>query len=572
MTYGLDYLIWGMRPLGYHLTSVLLHALSAGLLTALIRRLLPERGESFAVLAALLWAVHPFRVEAVSWATERREVLCGAFALAALLSHLRARPIWTATLTLAAMLSKGTAVVLPALFVLIDLHRDVPWKNAVRRQVPLLVVSAGMAVLAVVGQRQAQALASLQEVALVDRGVLFFHNLGFYAWKTVWPACLAPLYGLTGSATAVRLGAAATIGVLTVAVVLGRRRRGVLLLLAAYVVLVLPVGGLLQAGTQVAADRYAYAPGWALSLLLASGLHAVLGDDPRRLLACAVVAGLPLSALAVRQQRVWRDPEVLWTHQLACDPHSALAHYSLALRRVTRESGREADLWAEPHFREAVRLRPDFPDAYRGLGNVLRRTGRFQEASNVYAAGLAVAPRNGPLLYGLGIAQWESGLRQDALATLATLAEIPPVTADAHLVLARALAAAGDVPGAVRAYERAMAAPTDAPAVAPMELAWLLATHPEARFRDGRRAAHLARQAGRLGAELQARGGLALRAGMAPRLIRSLAAALAEVGEFEAAADVLQDGAPAFQDPEEVQDLLARLARREPFRSQPVFP
>jgi predicted Zn-dependent protease len=146
------------------------------------------------------------------------------------------------------------------------------------------------------------------------------------------------------------------------------------------------------------------------------------------------------------------------------------------------------------------------------------------------------------------------------------------VTADAHLVLARALAAAGDVPGAVRAYERAMAAPTDAPAVAPMELAWLLATHPEARFRDGRRAAHLARQAGRLGAELQARGGLALRAGMAPRLIRSLAAALAEVGEFEAAADVLQDGAPAFQDPEEVQDLLARLARREPFRSQPVFP
>jgi tetratricopeptide (TPR) repeat protein len=469
------------------------------------------------------------------------------------------------------MLSKGTAVVLPVLLVLIDLHREVPPAKAVRRQVPLAVLAGAVAILAVIGQRQAGALASLQEVALADRAVLLFHNLGFYAWKTVWPVCLAPLYALTGSATAVRLGAAATAVAFTAAGVLGRGRRGLLLLLAAYVVLVLPVGGLLQAGAQVAADRYAYAPGWALSLLMALGMACVVGGNPRRILALAVVAGLPLSVLAVRQQGIWRDPEALWTHQLGCDPDSALAHYSLALRRVTREPGREADLWAEPHFREAVRLRPDFPDAYRGLGNVLRRTGRFEEASKVYAAGLAVAPRNGPLLYGLAIAQWETGHRPQALATLATLAAVPPVTADSHLVLARALAAAGDVSGAVHAYERAMASPTDAPAVAPMELAWLLATYPDPRFRDGPRALELARQAARLGAELQARGGLALRSGMRPRLIRTVAAALAEVGDFEAATDVLRRGAPAF-DPQEVQDLLAPLARREPIRAQPAFP
>ena len=185
MTYGLDYLVWGMRPLGYHLTSVLLHASSAGLLVAVVAHLLPRRGESLAVLTALLGSVHPLRVEAVSWATERREVLCGAFALGALLSHVRGRRHWTVMLALAAMLSKGTAVVLPALFVLIDLFRDVPGGKAMRRQVPLLVVAGAIATLAVVGQRQAQALASLQEVALADRVVLFFHNLGFYAWKTL---------------------------------------------------------------------------------------------------------------------------------------------------------------------------------------------------------------------------------------------------------------------------------------------------------------------------------------------------------------------------------------------------
>ena len=573
MTYGLDYLLWGMRPLGYHLTSVLLHALSAGLLTAVVARLLPQRGDSFAVLAAVLWAVHPLRVEAVSWATERREVLCGAFALAALLSHLRgSRWGWTALLALTAMLSKGTAVVLPVLFVLVDLHREAPLRRALRRQGPLLVAAAAVAAVAVVGQRQAQALASLQEVGLSDRVVLFFHNLGFYAWKTVWPACLAPVYALTGSASGVRLGAAASAVLIGVVVVLARRRRGLLLLLAAYVVLVLPVGGLLQAGTQVAADRYAYAPGWTLSLLLALAATSLLGGDPRRLLACAVVAGLPLAVLTVRQQRVWRDPETLWTHQLACDPGSALAHYSLALRRVTREPGRDADLWAEPHFREAVRLRPDFPDAYRGLGNVLRRMGRFEEASRVYAAGLAVAPGNGPLLYGLALADWQTGRHAEAIARLSELAEVPPVTADSHLVLARALAAGGDVPAAVRAYERAMAAPTDAPAVAPMELAWLLSTYPDPRFRDGPRAMDLARRAARLGAELQAQGGLALRAGLAPRLVRTLAAALAEVGEFDAAAGVVERNQAVFQDGEEAAALRAQLARREPIRSQPVFP
>jgi len=263
MTYGLDYLIWGMRPLGYHLTSALLHAIAAGLLVAVVARLLPQRGESFAVLTALLWAVHPLRVEAVSWATERREVLCGAFALAALLGHLRGRPFWSAVLALAAMLSKGTAVVLPALFFLVDVHRDVPWGKALRRQAPLLLAAAAVAALAVVGQRYAQALASLQQVAPADRLLLFLHNLGFYAWKTVWPVHLAPLYSLTGSAAGVRLGAAASATALAAGAFLGRRNRGMLLLLAAYVVLVFPVGGILQAGTQLAADRYVYAPGWA---------------------------------------------------------------------------------------------------------------------------------------------------------------------------------------------------------------------------------------------------------------------------------------------------------------------
>src|SRR5438094_7041578 len=95
MTLGLDYLLWGMNPVGYHLTSLLLHAANAVVFFFLVRRLLTlalpspsERGHALAVsaaFAALVFAIHPLRVESVAWATERRDVLSGLFYLSAVL-------------------------------------------------------------------------------------------------------------------------------------------------------------------------------------------------------------------------------------------------------------------------------------------------------------------------------------------------------------------------------------------------------------------------------------------------------------------------------------------------------
>lgn len=684
MSFGLDYLIWGMRPLGYHLTSALLHALSAALFAFVAFRLFiversragtasgaaaasgPSGGGSalrgakrsaagsrgamdgvdlraataFGVLAALIWAAHPLRVEAVSWATERREVLCGAFSLLALALHLARKGRWPVALaTLAAMLSKGTAVVLPPLLVLVDLHAEAPvslreWASSAirsaRRHALPLGFGAVFAIVAIVGQRAAGAVAPLEGIGFIDRLALFANGLGFYAVKTVWPFGLAPLYEMSSDLSGVRLGGAISAAALAATLALALRGRppsqAPLLLIVAYAILVAPVGGLVQVGYQIAADRYAYAAGWALSLLAAAVICATLARVARAsstqahvtsapeagpatsaaprssatsgraslaattakepdagrsasrgasgILVAAMIVAAPLAWLSVRQQRVWRDPEALWTHQLEAHPETATAHYSLALLHVTRDRDREADRWAEPHFREAIRLQPGKPDAYRGLGNVLRRTGRLDEAVKVYQDGLALSPRNGPLLYGLATAQWDAGERAEAIATLRALASIPPETSDSHLVLARALAAFGDVPGAIAEYGRAITAPGDAPAVAPMELAWLLATHPDARYRDGRRAVELARLASELGRDLAARGGLALRRGLDARISRTMAAALAEAGDFPAAETVLRESAAlrAPDQAETVAEWLSKFSRREPIRASPGFP
>src|SRR5439155_18852112 len=140
LTHGLDYVLWGMRPAGYHAVNVGLHALAAVIAYFVARRVLaaavgPVQAGALragAAVAALIFAVHPLRVESVAWITERRDVLCGVFFLLAVLCYLHAhdsgarRPIgWygsAVVLAALALLSKAMAVTLPVLLLVLDVY------------------------------------------------------------------------------------------------------------------------------------------------------------------------------------------------------------------------------------------------------------------------------------------------------------------------------------------------------------------------------------------------------------------------------------------------------------------
>ena len=92
MTLGFDYAVWGMNPVGYHLTNLLLHAANALLVYFLALRLYALGSSTSAVssarifaaaVAALAFSIHPLRVESVAWITERRDVLSALFFLRA---------------------------------------------------------------------------------------------------------------------------------------------------------------------------------------------------------------------------------------------------------------------------------------------------------------------------------------------------------------------------------------------------------------------------------------------------------------------------------------------------------
>jgi tetratricopeptide (TPR) repeat protein len=419
LTHGLDYVLWGMRPAGYHAVNLGLHALAAVLAYFVARRVLAaavgsvQRGalRAGAAVAALVFAVHPLRVESVAWITERRDVLCGVFFLLAVLCYLRALDVgaprrwyWSAVgLAALALASKAMAVTLPAVLLLLDvyplgrlgpgrwLRRDV-WLE----KIPFALLSAAAAVVAIVAQRSVGTLSDLRDVGIPERLGLTAYGLVFYAWKTLVPTGLAPLYEAPYDYATLtpRLAASAVVvAAATVALVRVRRRwPGATAAGAAFVVLLFPVLGLLHFGLHVVADRNTYFAGLVPALLVGAALLRVLQGAASRTVvratgAAALAVIVLLGVLTWRQTGVWRDSRTLWTHAVAVSP-SSVAHAKLGV--LLDAEGRTEEAIA--HFREAVRLRPDSAYAENNWGIALGNVWRFDEAVAHFEAAIRAEP------------------------------------------------------------------------------------------------------------------------------------------------------------------------------------
>src|SRR5215831_11824729 len=303
ITLGFDYVIWGMDPAGYHLTSLVLHLLGSLVFYFVLLRLFRialEPGERDrtalrlgALVGALLFAVHPLRVESVAWITERRDVLSGLFTFLSVLAYLRAwdarrgerleRRWYLASLAFfaCAILSKAMAVTLPLVLVLLDVYplRRLPAfsrgglralaRNLLVEKWPFGCLALAGVVVTVLAARGNDAMSSLARLALLDRLFLAVHSAAFYLWKTVAPINLSIMYQLPE-----RLDRAAwpfiaawvcVLAVSAVCLALARRFPALLIVWAAYLVMLAPVSGLVQTGWQMTADRYSYTPclGWA---------------------------------------------------------------------------------------------------------------------------------------------------------------------------------------------------------------------------------------------------------------------------------------------------------------------
>jgi hypothetical protein len=444
----------------YHLTSVVLHlgnaALSWLLLAGLLRRALPRDGrdapaERAVLLAAgagaLLWAVHPLRVESVAWMSEKKDLLSAMFGLAAALAWLRfgdapegARRgpwAWAMAFGALAIASKLQAVVVPATLLVLDvwplrrlrLLEPRTWARCVVEKGPLLLVAAAAAAYTLTTDREIDRLGVRAEIPLAVRCARAVWGLAWYPWKTLWPSDLCPVRPNLPAAEETFadpaiLACTAALAAATWFCV-DRWRRGSPWWAAAglwYLVTIAPVCGFKQLGVHSTADRFAYTSTLGMFALVAGGAFLALRSGRR---AAAALVLVPAAAVAIvlgectaAQVEVWRDSETMWTRVVTRFPgRLAVAYSNLGAHyhgkySETRDP-RFASL-AEKNYRESLAVEPWHASAWNNIGILLGQASRHRESEAAFRNAVAASPRFSLGWANLAVSLLQQGRRQEA--------------------------------------------------------------------------------------------------------------------------------------------------------------
>ncbi len=434
LSFGLDYSLWGMNPWGYHLVNLLLHATGAVLFYFIVLRLLDrtlreDLTRLAAAAGALLFAIHPLRVESVAWITERRDVLSGCLLLLTVLAWLK----WTGgegrkwyAIALGAfilsLLSKAWGITLPIVLLILDLYplrRFIAGRRAavLLETTPFFALAIAAGVAAFIAQRRVGAMDFVPDHTAIDRVIQSGYGLFFYVAKTVAPVAQNPLYALKPSFNPFEakyvLGAAAAALITVAAILLRKRRPELLTAWLIFAVSVGPVLGLAQAGPQLVAEKYTYLSCLPFAVLATAGLVAWMARDPKTPL---VVVGLLIAVLGIRAwsySHEWRDSVSLWTRAVRQDDENTQAWFNLGSAKLKRgdRTGAFSDLG------RAIELNPKYASAYLNRGNA-RMDRDPAGALQDYEAAIRIIPDYADAFANRGLAKFALGDHDGGVADL----------------------------------------------------------------------------------------------------------------------------------------------------------
>ncbi|HEY3358219.1 MAG TPA: tetratricopeptide repeat protein [Polyangia bacterium] len=447
LSYALDYALGGLTPVGYHAQSVLWHLGCALLVYALARRLLPRAGRGVALVAGLLFAVHPALTEAIDNASFREDPLATFFTLLALLLALRntRAALWGALASyLVALFAKESALVMPLL--LAGARWSLPAEERDRwdRRAELGGFVAVSLVFVVV---RFVVMTSGPDYGEHPGGTLFATLLGtppiFARYLRLlvlpWPLCAdySGVFDFPPRALPLVLSVLALAAYLALTVWLWRRHRLAAFGLAWFLVALGPVSNLIAIPVP-AAERFLYLPLAGIALAAAAGAGALAPRVAGRARTLATLGGLvALIALATAsnlRHPAWRDNHALWSRTARDFPRSWGAHHGLGVE--LKEHGELARAAAE--LEQALGSRPTRSARaliVNDLGIVYGMQGRLDESARMLRRALDDAPHAKTWL-NLGITLARSGDTAGAAAAYQEAIRKNPLYARAHAMLA----------------------------------------------------------------------------------------------------------------------------------------
>jgi len=444
LSLALDYAFWGLYPLGYHLTNIILHGLNVLLVLFLIIRLTvrakedngvsslskmepPILVQSFiaATVTALLFGLHPLHVESVVWVSERKDLLCALFFILTISSYLsytssvgkRHRWIWFTIcffLFIFALMSKPMAVTLPLTLLLLDIYplkriSFYPSKTGknlslLLEKMPFIALSIASSIITIMAQHAGGAIRNLERFSTDARLFNSIRALVFYLEKMIIPVKLVPFYPFPMNIHWLDLQYILSVILISAitACCLRRAKQGKYLIFIAwsyYIITLLPVLGIIQVGGQAAADRYSYLPSIGIFTLIGGGVSLLFKKEAllkRKsslggLVLTFICIFIFLSQLTIKQIKIWQNSEILWSYVINAFPFpksDPLVHYNLG-----NAYARKGELdKAISEYERALILKPHYAEAYNNLGSVYTIKGRLDEAIAEIEQALALNP------------------------------------------------------------------------------------------------------------------------------------------------------------------------------------
>ena len=396
LSHMLDCQLFGLNPSGHHLTSLLLHSLSAVFLFAALRRMSGAFWQS--AFVAAIFAIHPLRAESVVWISERKDVLSGLFFMLTLWSYAgyARRPfairsyVSVVLFFVLGLLSKPMLVTVPFVLLLFDFWplRRTDFRRLLLEKILLLMLSAVFCAVTVWAQKNV--IVSLETSPVSWRLGNAVLSYFIYVKQLLVPTGLAVLYpahteALPAAEVAVAFFVLAAITLL--AIVQIKKRPYLLTGWLLYLGTLVPVIGILQLGSQSHADRYTYLSHIGLLVIIvwitAEYIHnrKVLSS-----LLSMVVLTCCLTATRI-QAEYWKDSLSLWTHTLQHTERNHIAHGNMGAALLME--GNAAG--AVEHLEKAVALEPGEPELHNNLAVAYAETGRFQKASAAMQTALLLA-------------------------------------------------------------------------------------------------------------------------------------------------------------------------------------
>lgn len=459
-SYLVEYQCWGTNGKGYHIVSLVLHIINSYLVFLLINKITQTK-KSLGLYAAIIFLVHPFHVESVAWASERKDLLYVFFLLISSLYFInyskynKQKYIYFSLIAfLLSCFSKGQAVVLPVLLFIIGffcLQKKVPF--LLKSLLSFFIIAVIFGILAI--KAQGEAVRVNDGLLGYERMFIASFGLTNYVFKFYFPHDFIPQYDYP-SKTNGSLPFVYYLSILTPVIILGlilfiyKNSKEYLWAILFFILAIFPVLQLFPVGNAVMADRYIYLPMAGLCYLSIYFLDKISFIKSKLLIYIPIF--IILGYLTFYQTQFWKNGISLWTHQLSARPENLTGLFNrgnayLSLKEYTK---------AQTDFEKAIDLYPSYAGSYSGMGIIYMEKERVDSACLFFDKALSLESDNLGAMSGKSFCLAYSGNFKTAFDIVNKVLERDPYRSEAYNIRGKIFSNKGDFAAAIQDFKKAI--------------------------------------------------------------------------------------------------------------------